>query len=94
VSDTRIPLLEMSRVFVKCSCCGGSGKSPLSDVLQRTLEVVPRNRFISTLEIEQRVADEHIQATAINNRLALWLLPLGLVQRERRGKMLYWKRVA
>lgn len=83
----------MNDVLVKCACCGGTGRAPLSAVMQRTLAVVPRREFIATQEIVKRLNDHSVKATAVNNRLALWLLPLGLVRSERRGKALFWKRI-
>lgn len=83
----------MKSVLVECSCCRGTGKTKLSPELQRTLDVVPANRFASTQEIQAKVNDEFVGQTAINNRLRLHLLSRGLVVSERRGKALYWKRV-
>lgn len=85
----------MRPTLVKCDCCNGTGKAKLTDTLQKTLDVVPRGTSISTHEIAAilRQTEAGLKNTAVNNRLAIHLLPLGLVTNERRGKSLFWKRL-
>ncbi len=84
----------MKSVTIKCPCCEGTGKTALSDVLQATLAVIPSNRWVSTQQITEAVGDEYVAPTAINNRLTIHLFKgLGLIERERRGKSWFWRRV-
>lgn len=65
----------------------------LPGVLQATLDVIPRRPELSTQEIIERVGDEAVGVTAINNRLR-GLERHGLIKNtRRRGKLLFWKRV-
>lgn len=79
----------MKDVLVLCSHCAGTGKVLLSHPLLDTLAVVSKT-WQSTQQIADATKDPYVQATAINNRLVT-LETLGLVQREQRGRSLYWK---
>ena len=75
-----------------CDKCGGTGDIPLPDVLQETYEAV-RSGLHTTEEI-YRAAEgrKFFGKTAVNQRLDR-LFDLGLISRQRRGKIFYFTAV-
>lgn len=72
---------------IECPTCGGSGRAPLPDALQETLNVLPRRGQFTAAEIHAKIPGK-VEVTAINNRLES-LRALSLLTRERFGK--FWK---
>lgn len=84
----------MKPTKIKCDCCAGSGFAQLPEVYQRTLDAIPKDRFVSTLEIIDALDEQFVASTAVNNRLRIFLQDKWkLVTSERRGKSLFWKRI-
>lgn len=84
----------MTQTFVTCTHCAGKGNAPLEAVLEQTLAVISRTKWMSTDEIRAKLADPYLRhQSAMNNRLSR-LHMFGCVLRERRGgKLLFWKRI-
>ena len=75
---------------IECDCCGGSGKTPLRDEYQQTLNSL-RNLKTPRTAAELHVAG--ITTNAINMRL-MRLERLGLVRRTgKQGKNVLWASV-
>lgn len=82
----------MKCTLVTCPTCRGTGKSKLSRVLEETLAKVPKTNAASTEAIMLAVGDPYInRLTAMNNRLDS-LTKLGLVEKQRDGRKLFWRR--
>lgn len=81
----------MKRPLVKCCCCKGYGKAPLSSSLFETLVLIDSNWW-STAELYAKLPSAaFVGITALNNRL-VELQRLKLVEHELRGKAKYWRR--
>jgi hypothetical protein len=77
---------------VTCPHCKGSGRAPLSAILQATYDAIPKRAAVTAQDVFRALADPYInEPTAINNRLAA-LKDFGVVESERRGKLLFWRR--
>lgn len=74
--------------FIRCSNCGGPGKVPLSDELERTLAVLKRSKEpISGTELARWMG---VEATCMNMRLVA-LQGHGFADSRISGrKRLYW----
>lgn len=76
---------SMKNEIVPCDRCDGTGKMPLRDVLQETLDMVPKNsRGVAAIEIGIDISG--VESNAQNNRLER-LRFLGLVERHRDGRL-------
>lgn len=66
----------------RCPKCNGTGKIPLSDVLQATLGAVSVNGTTTAPELYKYCDWDGVGVTALNNRLEdLW--KLGILERKR-----------
>lgn len=72
--------------LLKCECCGGMGKRPMSDDLHETLEAVIHLKSAHSAQVVEAIGYS-CAPTAMNNRLAE-LMRLGFLTRTRRGK--FW----
>lgn len=76
----------MKKPMLKCECCGGTGKRPMSDDLHETLEAVIHLKAAHSAQVVEAVGHQCTQE-AMSNRLAD-LLRMGFLTRKRHGK--FW----
>ena len=72
--------------LLKCECCGGMGKRPMSDDLHETLEAVIHLKSAHAAQVVEALGYS-CALTAMNNRLAE-LARLGFLTRTKQGK--FW----
>lgn len=84
----------MSIPRVPCPCCKATGKVDLSLELQETLKAVPKGTAVSTLAIKKRMSGESVKHATLNNRLRLLEDFKLIANTAKRGRWLFWRRIA
>jgi hypothetical protein len=75
----------------QCQRCHGTGVVPLDDALHNTLAALGQ-KWVATAAVFEKLKGPFLtNQTAINNRLTK-LKRVGLVECERRGKNLFWRK--
>lgn len=78
--------MKPKQITIKCECCGGTGKRPLSGDMHETLEAVMHLKNAHAAQVCEAIGHTCTQE-AMSNRLAD-LMRLGFLTRKRNGK--YW----
>lgn len=71
---------------IQCPTCSGTGRAPLQEALQETLDVLPRRGTFTAGAIHEKIPGT-VTINAVNNRLED-LRALGILKRERNGR--FW----
>ena len=78
--------MKPKQITIKCECCGGTGKRPLSDDMLETLEAVRHLKNAHSAQVCEAIGYTCTQE-AMSNRL-VELMRLGFLARKRNGK--FW----
>lgn len=80
----------MKDLFVKCACCDGSGLTPLSRPLSKTLSAIKLGPCTAT-DIYKRLKSPKLDRSAVNQRVKK-LERLGYVKSKKspRSLRVYW----
>lgn len=76
---------------IECPTCSGTGRAPLPEAIQETLDILPKRGQFTAADIQPKVPGT-VTVNAINNRLE-YLRDLGILKRERNGKFWNYSRV-
>lgn len=71
---------------IECPTCAGTGRAPMPEALQETLDVLPKRGTFTAADIQTKIPST-VTINAVNNRLEA-LRELGMLKRERNGK--FW----
>lgn len=76
---------------MQCPTCEGTGRAPLPEALQETLNVMPKKGTFTAADLQSKIPST-VTVNAMNNRLES-LRDLGMVKRERNGKFWNYSRI-
>ena len=81
----------MGKVTIKCGCCKGTGRVPLTGTYKKTLALLKQATRNKPEAYAASLAQiDGCNATAMNNRLAR-LVELGLAKARRDGRIVWYR---